>query len=176
MARYGTRGVVMPEQSSGGLPSFNWNSGVIGDLSAAESLSGEKLYDDILRGAATDERIKKARDTCYALCVVNVLLNLSGKAMRLNPNMAFEYETIATFGSYCGVTDLHAVVYANQLCNAYGVDTISCGATIAWAMECFEAGLIGLEDTGNIDLRFGNAEAMIAMLERPLNGKVLAIF
>ncbi|MCX7841240.1 MAG: aldehyde ferredoxin oxidoreductase C-terminal domain-containing protein [Anaerolineae bacterium] len=58
-----------------------------------------------------------------------------------------------------------AIARANQLCNAYGVDTISCGVTIAWAMECFERGLITMEDTGGIELRFGNAAALVQMVE-----------
>ena len=53
------------------------------------------------------------------------------------------------------IANLAAVAYANQLCNMYGMDTISCGATIAWAMDCFERGLIGPEDTGGLDLHFG---------------------
>jgi aldehyde:ferredoxin oxidoreductase len=73
---------------------------------------------------------------------------------------------------------LHAITYANQLCNEYGADTISCGATISWAMDCFENGLISLEDTDGIALRFGDAEAMIAILKKILNregfGDVLA--
>ena len=51
----------------------------------------------------------------------------------------------------CGIGDLEAIAYGNQVCNAYGMDTISAGVTIAWAMECFERGLIGLEDTGGLD-------------------------
>ena len=51
----------------------------------------------------------------------------------------------------------------NQLCNAYGLDTIGTGVTIAWAMECFERGLIGPEDTGGLDVRFGNADVMVQL-------------
>jgi aldehyde:ferredoxin oxidoreductase len=75
-----------------------------------------------------------------------------------------EYETLGTFGSYCGVGDLAAVSHAHQICDMHGVDSISCGATIAFAMECFEKGIISLQDTGGIQLRFGNAEAMIEVL------------
>jgi aldehyde:ferredoxin oxidoreductase len=64
------------------------------------------------------------------------------------------------------VSDLEAVAYANQLCNMYGMDTISCGATIAWAMDCFEQGLLGLEETDGIELRFGNAEALVQMVQQ----------
>jgi aldehyde:ferredoxin oxidoreductase len=77
-----------------------------------------------------------------------------------------EYETLATFGSYCGIDDLAAVSYANQLCNMYGMDTIACGATVAFAMDCFEQGLISTEDTGGLELRFGSAEAMVQMTEQ----------
>jgi aldehyde:ferredoxin oxidoreductase len=76
-----------------------------------------------------------------------------------------EYETLSALGSYCGVDDLGAIAKANQTCNAYGMDTISCGATISWAMECFEAGLISTKDTGGIDLEFGNAESMVRLAE-----------
>ncbi|OQY24383.1 MAG: aldehyde:ferredoxin oxidoreductase, partial [Anaerolineaceae bacterium 4572_32.1] len=76
-----------------------------------------------------------------------------------------EYETLATFGSYCGIDDLAAISLANQLCNMYGLDTITAGATIAWAMDCFEQGIITAEDTGGIELRFGNAEAMVRLTE-----------
>ena len=66
---------------------------------------------------------------------------------------------------------------AHQVCDMYGVDTISCGATIAFAMECFEKGIITKEDTGGIELRFGNAEAMLEVLNQIVNktGKLGAI-
>ena len=76
-----------------------------------------------------------------------------------------EYETLATFGSYCGIDDLNAIAYANQLCNQYGLDTISCGATIAWAFDCFGQGLITSEDTGGLALGFGDAAAMVQLTE-----------
>jgi aldehyde:ferredoxin oxidoreductase len=76
-----------------------------------------------------------------------------------------EYETLAAFGSYCGIDDLAAVAKANEICNQYGMDTISCGATIAWAMELFESGGLTLEDTGGLELKFGNAGAMVKLTE-----------
>jgi aldehyde:ferredoxin oxidoreductase len=75
-----------------------------------------------------------------------------------------EYETMYSFGYTCGVDSFDAVVAANQICDEYGLDTISAGVTIGFAMECFERGLIGLKDTEGIELRFGNAQAMIAAL------------
>ena len=178
--KYGTPKTVMGQQGSGGLPTDNWNTGVMPTLDDAELISGERLYDELLRGAAEDKQDRKGRDTCYA-CVVRCkrVVEDEWQGNKLLPEYGGpEYETIATFGSYCRVNDLHAATYANQLCNAYGVDTISCGATIAWAMECFENELLTLEETDGIALKFGDAEAMIAILEKTLKregfGDILA--
>jgi len=77
-----------------------------------------------------------------------------------------EYETCSAFGPNCGVDDLNALSKANELCNAYSIDTISTGCTISFAMECFENGLITKEDTGGIDLTFGNGDAIIEIIEQ----------
>ncbi|WP_420645442.1 aldehyde ferredoxin oxidoreductase family protein [Candidatus Leptofilum sp.] len=175
--RYGTIGSVMGQDRGGGLPTHNWDSGVMAN---AEGISGEKLYDEILRGAEAGKQDKDGRDTCYA-CIIRCkrVAEAEYKNNKLLPEYGGpEYETAATFGSYCGVDDLLAVTYANQLCNEYGVDTISCGATLSWAMECFENEVINLDETDGIELRYGNAEAMIAMLKKTLNregfGDILA--
>jgi aldehyde:ferredoxin oxidoreductase len=177
--RYGTADTVMGNFGAGGLPTNNWDSGVM-ETEAAESISGERLYDELLRGAEEGKQDKQGRDTCYA-CIVRCkrVVESEWKNNKLIPEYGGpEYETIATFGSYCGVDDLHAVTYANQLCNQYGVDTISCGATLSWAIDCFENGVLTTEDTDGIELRFGDAEAMVAMLEKTLKregfGDVLA--
>lgn len=77
-----------------------------------------------------------------------------------------EYETLAALGSNCGIDDLFALSKASALCNAYSLDTISTGCVIAFAMECFENGLLTQQDTDGIELKFGNAEAMLEMIER----------
>ena len=77
-----------------------------------------------------------------------------------------EYESVGALGSTCGVNDIIAVSKATELCNAYSLDTISTGVTIAFAMECFERGLLSLEDTEGIDLHFGNGQALVAMVEK----------
>jgi aldehyde:ferredoxin oxidoreductase len=153
IGKYGTASVVLPQNMTGTLPTYNYNEGQFADC---EALSGERMYDTVL----------KKRDTCYA-CVVRCkrIVEITDGPYKVDPLYGGpEYETLATFGSYCGVSDLAAVSYANQICNMYGVDTISCGATIAFAMECFEKGIIGPEQTGGIDLRFGNAQAMLETL------------
>lgn len=76
-----------------------------------------------------------------------------------------EYETQGSLGTNCGISDIKAISKGSELCNANSLDTISTGMTISFAMECFENGLLTTEDTGGIDLRFGNAEAMIKTIE-----------
>ena len=155
LGRLGTASVVMFNNSIGTLPTRNYNEGA---FELAEPISGEVMADTIL----------KKRDTCYA-CVVRckrVVEITEGKYTADPYYGGAEYETIATFGSYCGIGDLAAISQAHQICDMYGVDTISCGATIAFAMECFEKGIIGLDDTGGIELRFGNADAMLEVLQQ----------
>ena len=178
--RYGTIGVVAPQQAAGGLPTNNWNAGTFDSLEEAEAIDGQTLYDAWLRGAQENAQDKRGRDTCYA-CIVRCkrVIEAEYKEHKLIPEYGGpEYETAAGVGSYCGVSDMGAMAYANQLCNAYGVDSISIGGTIAWAMELFENGLLTAEDTDGIELRFGNADAMVAMLERTLKregfGDILA--
>ncbi|NNG07340.1 MAG: aldehyde ferredoxin oxidoreductase, partial [Desulfobacteraceae bacterium] len=77
-----------------------------------------------------------------------------------------EWETVYGFGTSCGVDKMEAVIAASQICDEYGVDTITAGVTIGFAMECFEKGLIHEKDTDGIELRFGNDEAMIAVLKK----------
>jgi aldehyde:ferredoxin oxidoreductase len=77
-----------------------------------------------------------------------------------------EYETMTSFGTMMLNNDINALHYANHLCNQYGVDTIAAGATVAFAMECYENGLITKEDTDGIDLRWGNSDAIIEALHK----------
>lgn len=164
---HGTTGDVAGQHASGGLPTNNFNEG---QFSGFETISGELMTETIL----------KERDTCFS-CTVRckrVVETEFGGEDVLPRFGGPEYETMATFGSYCGVDNMHAVSLANQLCNQLGMDTITCGATIAFAMECFENGVIGVEDTNGIDLHFGNAECMVEMVkliaQRKDFGNVLA--
>ncbi len=158
LGRLGTAGVVMGHNSAGDLPTRNWTSGV---FEGAANLSGETLSKTVL----------KEYDTCFG-CVVRCkrVVEIKEGQYKVNPRYGGpEYETLATLGSYCGVSDLAAVAYANQLCNMYGMDTISCGATIAWAMDCYEHGLLTQKETAGLDLHFGNAAAMVSMVEQIAN-------
>ena len=153
LGELGTAGVVLGQQFAGGLPTLNYQSGV---FDGCEDISGERMAETILVD----------RDTCYA-CVVRCKREVEhdGKYAFKRELGGPEYETLATFGSYCNVRDLTAISRANALCNDWGLDTISAGATIAWAMECYEAGILTPEQTGGLDLRFGDADAMLAALE-----------
>jgi len=76
-----------------------------------------------------------------------------------------EYETLGALGTNCGISDIRAISKGSELCNANSLDTISTGMTISFAMECFENGLLTTKDTDGIELRFGNAEAMLKTIE-----------
>ena len=152
---FGTASVMNYQSVSGGLPTRNYTSGT---FVQAEEISGEHMSETIL----------KENDTCYA-CVVRCkrVVETEYKNVHVDPLYGgAEYETLSTLGSYCEVGDIQAVSIANQTCNQYGLDTIACGATIAFAMDCFEHGYLTLKDTGGIDLRFGNADAMVTMVEK----------
>lgn len=150
----GTAGDVPFMQADGGLPTHNFDSGV---FHGYEAISGQTMTKTIL----------KERDTCFA-CMVRCkrVVEITEGPYQVDPIYGGpEYETIATLGSCCNVDDLAAISKANELCNMYGIDTISTGMMIAWAMDCFERGLVTLEDTGGLDLSWGNASAMVHLTE-----------
>jgi aldehyde:ferredoxin oxidoreductase len=90
-----------------------------------------------------------------------------------------EYETASAFGSLCLNDNAEAVIKCNDICNRYGLDTISVGATVAWAIECYENGLFSKEETGGIELTWGNARAIVAMTQAIADqtgfGKILTL-
>jgi aldehyde:ferredoxin oxidoreductase len=153
LQKYGTAGIVSFQHASGTLPTFNYNAG---QFEHFECLQGETMSDTIL----------KANDTCYA-CAVRCkrVVETEFGGCTVQPRYGGpEYETIGTFGSYCGVKELQAVALANQICNEHGLDTIGTGATVAWAMECYEEGLLTEKDIG-FPAPFGDAEAMVRLTE-----------
>ncbi len=150
----GTSSGIPGHQLNGSLPTHNFREGT---FEAFANITGERMRDTIL----------KDRDNCHA-CPVRCkrVVEITEGAYRVAPVYGGpEYETIGALGSTCGVGDLAAIAKANELCNAYGLDTISAGVTIAWAMECFEGGLLSAEDTGGLELRFGDAATMVRLVE-----------
>jgi aldehyde:ferredoxin oxidoreductase len=150
----GTGISVIPYNRIGALPVHNFRDG---QLDGADVLGREGLA----------EHVVVRMESCHA-CVVSCKKVVDrDEPYRIDPAYGGpEYETAASLGSNCGVTDVYAVSKASERCNALGLDTISAGGTIAFAMECFEEGLLTPEDTGGLGLRFGNAEVMLEMLER----------
>ena len=149
----GTPGLTDAMNAGGILPTRNFRQG-----------SFERV-DEIDFGAYL--ALRSGTRSCYAC------------AVRCKPEMAFsdrhtvadtydgpEYEAVAGFGSDCAIGDLQAVARANELCNELGLDVISTAGTIAFAMECFEHGLIGPRDTDGLELRFGNAAALLELVVR----------
>jgi aldehyde:ferredoxin oxidoreductase len=158
LAAEGTATVVIFQNTIGSLPTRNYSEG---QFESCEDISGARMVETIL----------KKRDTCYA-CVVRCkrVVEVQEGAYRAEPRYGGpEYETLGTFGSYCGINDLAAIAHANQICNENGVDTIACGATIAFAMECFEKGIINKEQTGGLELRYGDPDAMLQALHAIVN-------
>ena len=76
-----------------------------------------------------------------------------------------EYQSSFALGPLVGVSDPNTVIRASRICDEMGMDTISAGGTIAWAMECFENGVLTASDMGGVDLRFGDGEAVLSLLE-----------
>ena len=153
LQKMGTASVVAFQNTIGSLPTFNYNAG---QFEQFEAISGERMTDTLL----------KDNDTCYA-CTVRckrvVETEFAGRPVERRFGGP-EYETISVFGSYCGVDDLSAISLANKLCNEYGLDTIGTGATVAWAMECFDKSLISEKEIG-FPAPFGDAKAMIRLTE-----------
>lgn len=150
---YGTADALMPIEASGLLPTRNFQGG---SFSKAEDISGEAMKATILSGT----------DGCYA-CPVRC----KRKVVARNPYQTDasyggpEYETIAAFGSLCEIDNLSAISKANELCNAYSLDTISTGSVIAFAMECYDNGILTSKDTGGVELHFGNSGAMLKLVD-----------
>jgi aldehyde:ferredoxin oxidoreductase len=164
LAKYGTAETTGANQTSGTLPAYNYNSGV---FDGWEAIDGTTMYDTILKGASEGKQDREGRDTCYA-CTVRCkrVAEITEGKYKVDPHYGGpEYETTSTFGNYCAIDDLPAISKANEICNKYGLDSISCGATISWAFEAFNEGKLTLEDTDGLDLTWGNAESMVKLTE-----------
>lgn len=152
----GTQNGLTGLAAVGGLPTHNFGQAV---FASPELLSGERNYEMFLKG----------RDTCQG-CPVSCKQVFENEdpdpTRRLDPVYGgAEYEAMAAFGPCCGVDDNLAVLKANELANAYGLDSISTGMSIAFAMECFENGILTEADTGGLAYRWGDAGLLVRSVE-----------
>src|SRR5439155_1111248 len=149
--QYGTAGVLGIQNKMGGQPTRNYGEG---SFDEAGQIDGTTMVKTIL----------KERDTCYA-CVVKCkrVVEVHEPGLDVDPIYGGpEYETLTFFGSMCGVGDLKLLAKASADANMYGMDTISAGATIAWAIEAKEKGL--LDDKG-LGLVYGDGHSVIRAIE-----------
>lgn len=151
--RHGTAGGLPSLNLDGTLPTHNFQDGFFG---MAHDINGQTMSKTILTN----------RGTCYA-CAVACKREVEIPERDVLPKYGGpEYETIAANGSLCGVGDLNVIAEASQWINRYVLDSISTGATVAFAMECYEKGILTRRDTDGIDLTWGNSDALIQMIHK----------
>jgi aldehyde:ferredoxin oxidoreductase len=154
----GTAGVTVPHLVMHAAPMKNFGGNNVEDYPEAKwpNVSYEAMEGYISK--------KYACTGCPVAC--GGILNINEGPYACRGAHKPEYETVGAFGPNCLVDNMEAIIYANDLCNLYGFDTISAGGTIAFAIECYENGLLTKADTDGIDLRWGNHEAVIAVLKK----------
>jgi len=156
LMKYGTSRGPALLNSTGELPTKNFRSSY---FSGADKISSNDSYDF-------------KSESCYA-CPIKCK-----KYIRMDDNNYYkapEYETAAAFGSLCMVDDYQEIIKANKLCNEAGLDTISTGVIIAFAMECFESGILKESDLDGLNLTWGNAEAMCKLITKIANKEGIGI-
>ena len=162
----GTAGFVEAAQEYGGMPNKYFTKGF---FDGAEKISGAAMANTILIG-------NKSCFACPIQCDRIVRID-SGK-YTLPKTEGPEYETLAAFGSNLLVDNLEGIAYANYLCNAYGMDTISCGVTIGFAYFLYEKGIIRENDVKGLELKWGDIDTAIELIKMIANrdglGDILA--
>lgn len=150
----GTSKGIVPVSLAGMLPTYNFQDG---SFEYADKISGEEMM-TVLNGKT---------DTCYA-CGVACKRSLEGSKGEFQVTRKYggpEYESIGLLGSNLGVNDIVPVAAMNEKCNALGLDTISTGVTMSWAIECFERGLLDSEVTGGIEFKWNSPELYMKVID-----------
>lgn len=165
----GTPGVVVPFARIGDAPVKNWNGVCDIDFPEIENLGLDAVMSRVER-----------KYGCYR-CVVacGALMKESTGEYHYGPGVHRpEYETISMFGTNCLNDNIESIIKVNDICNRYGLDTISAGACISFAIDLYENRVITKEDTGGIEMTWGNHRSIVTMLEKLANregfGDILA--
>ena len=157
---------------SGDTPVKNWGGVGIVDFGEEKAHKLDAIHMD-----------KKYRTKKYACanCVIGCGADYEVKEGEwpLKETYRPEYETSGAFGTMCLNDNAESIIKCNDICNRYGLDTISVGATVAWAIECFENGIFTKEETGGIELNWGNAKGIVDLTQAIANqtgfGNILAL-
>ncbi len=161
--KYGTSRVAEIFAHSGNTPVKNWSGVGVIDLPDPSGLSGNAAIANL-----------EKRSGCWHCPIRCEGLLKEGKEYKYPAGTRrVEYETQGSFGTMCLNTNTESLNMINHLCNCYGIDTIAAGCTMAFAIECYENGLITKEDTNGIELTWGNHQAIVAMTEKMVKGEGL---
>jgi aldehyde:ferredoxin oxidoreductase len=154
----GTTGITAGSAMSGDSPVKNWGGSGAADFPEAAQLAVDKFNDKMEKTYGCWH--------CPMSCGAESKESTNPKYPYPKRTHRAEYETACSFGTMMLSADVDSLQYANHLCNNYGLDSIAAGATVAFAMECFENGIITKEDTDGIELKWGSAEAIIDFLHK----------
>jgi aldehyde:ferredoxin oxidoreductase len=156
--QFGTGGDTGMNGLSGDTPVKNWGGAGITDMGE------ERLFK--LGTAAYDGKYKAKKYSC-AQCPLGcgALYRVGEGKWPLPDTVRPEYETLGAFGAMALNDSAESVIKCNDICNRHGLDTMSIGSTIAWAIECYEKGIITKEETGGIELTWGNSDSIVAMTQ-----------
>ncbi len=175
---FGTGAAMQGKSLEGGMPVLNYRLGASDTVAMVDAIAVRDQVRVQMRACyACSVRCKKvvhieqkedaareASETVYK-GRAKVAVDPLGR-YRVDPRYGGpEYESLASLGVNLGLDDLIAVCKSNEMCNYLGMDTISLGTTLAWAMECFEKGVLTLDDTGGVPLRFHDADGVVALVE-----------
>jgi len=153
----GTGGATGFLISIGECPTFNWKTTGTDSLPAAAELDAGNMDKYKLRAYGCN--------SCPVRCGA-ILKIPEGPYASQDETHRPEYETLAALGAVCGNVSQEAIIRAGEICNRYGIDTMSVGGTIAFAMECYENGLIDSTDTGGLEITWGDPEVVVALTEQ----------
>jgi len=152
--QYGTPEMVEGVNKLGFWATRNFTTGY---FEKADRLTGTRLKEELYMGD----------NSCYACTVACGKISPVSKGPFAGTAIeGAEFETIGLLGANCGVADPAAIVAATAICDSYGFDTMSAGVAVSCAMEAYEQGIISLSDTGGIDLRFGDGDALVAIMQQ----------